>query len=508
MAALAAQGWACPVCTFLNVATDLKCMCCHQGDNPNPPNFMTCPICNQSISLDGADVHVNAHFKNSIDSGVACGQAIAGDRSTGQEADPDILCESAAGTSRHDTAAAGAESKGEAKTLKSSEQVELLKKALTLALSQQPTEQMLKILSRLEEHICAEEMEDALLAAAGSFQWQYKRGFQWHNYGQSENVTIEGERRAGKTTAQFQDKTGNTVTVDIGRGRDSRGMPVRSISKQNDAKETQSTSENFSMFAGKDASTCAACLEAFEAGDSNARQSSCSSRLLLRQPSSSQYVFSNCGHGPLCARCTRFYIDQKVDENDIFPWIVCPAGGCEERLSCEDLLHASSFEKCQQFCKTFLTKHVVRYPEWVPCKFCEFGFLATNDIEGRKMHCEVCGKKQIVQRKKEDLDDSLKEMMKDGSLRPCPKCKFLTFKEYGICNVITCQQCNIVWNWRTRETGRNSKELKQRARRRGTLWEAGELDFQRTLQRTNPKAFKDLLERNGVKYDPNYRRGT
>ena len=81
-------------------------------------------------------------------------------------------------------------------------------------------------------------------------------------------------------------------------------------------------------------------------------------------------------------------------------------------------------------------------------------------------------------------------------------------KEYGVCNVIECQQCSIVWNWRNRQTGRTTTELKQKARARGTLWEPGELQYQSNLQRTNKAEFVKLLERNGVKYDPHYRRGT
>jgi hypothetical protein len=39
------------------------------------------------------------------------------------------------------------------------------------------------------------------------------------------------------------------------------------------------------------------------------------------------------------------------------------------------------------------------------------------------------------------------------------------------CNIMQCRNCDIFWNWRTRETGRSSRELKELARQRGTLWE-------------------------------------
>jgi hypothetical protein len=39
-------------------------------------------------------------------------------------------------------------------------------------------------------------------------------------------------------------------------------------------------------------------------------------------------------------------------------------------------------------------------------------------------------------------------MVAEGKLKPCPQCQLLTMKEYGICNVINCAQCNIWWNWR------------------------------------------------------------
>ena len=57
--------------------------------------------------------------------------------------------------------------------------------------------------------------------------------------------------------------------------------------------------------------------------------------------------------------------------------------------------------------------------------------------------------------------------------------------------------CRCRWNWRTRETGKDSYTLKQKARMTGSLWEAGELEFQRRLEHSNPEEFRKLLERNG-----------
>lgn len=175
------------------------------------------------------------------------------------------------------------------------------------------------------------------------------------------------------------------------------------------------------------------------------------------------------------------------------------------------------FQLLRDFCIKYLSKLIVRYPEWMPCsgstndgEECKFGFLVSDTIEGKRVACEVCSCRQIVARKliAEEDDEALCKMLAEGTMRKCPSCQLVTMKEFGVCNVIQCEKCSIWWNWRSFETGRNSRELKQKARMSGTLWEPGELDYQRTLERSDPAAFKSLLERNGVAYDPNYTRGT
>lgn len=107
------------------------------------------------------------------------------------------------------------------------------------------------------------------------------------------------------------------------------------------------------------------------------------------------------------------------------------------------------------------------------------------------------------------------ELIKQGVLRPCPKCATPQSKDFGMCNIMQCAKCGIWWNWRTRETGASSNDLKARARATGTMWEAGacgglcsralthssspactgELQYQQQLQRSDLAKFKELLRR-------------
>ena len=144
------------------------------------------------------------------------------------------------------------------------------------------------------------------------------------------------------------------------------------------------------------------------------------------------------------------YVTTKIKERNIYPWIKCPQNNCNIDLTCEKLVatcggnssssssSSSSTRLEQVLCQTYLSKWIVRYPEWTPCtsSSCNFGFLVTNSMENKKIRCGVCNTKQTVRRKKEEQDESLKQMVREGTLRPCPKCKMLTMKEFGVCNVI------------------------------------------------------------------------
>ena len=155
-------------------------------------------------------------------------------------------------------------------------------------------------------------------------------------------------------------------------------------------------------------------------------------------------------------------------------------------------------------------KHLRRNPNWVDCetKNCDFGWvwLQSDKTKEKRLKCAACNKIQRIKRK--EIDSELEELIKNGTMKKCPKCEFPTMKDKGMCNVMHCARCGIYWNWRTFEMANNSKDLKNRARNNGTLWEPGELQYQAKLQRENLPEFIKLLERNGIKYDPNYMRGT
>lgn len=152
---------------------------------------------------------------------------------------------------------------------------------------------------------------------------------------------------------------------------------------------------------------------------------------------------------------------------------------------------------------------------------CRFGFLLVPPLflpyakTDKLKKCSHCGLLQKLKLKDSPSssgssakpDPELEKMLADGSLRPCPICSALQMKDHGMCNVLQCHQCQIFWNWQSRDTGKNEAALKDRARMTGSLWEPGQLAASQRLEREDPEAFKALLARNGIVYNPNYVRG-
>lgn len=180
-----------------------------------------------------------------------------------------------------------------------------------------------------------------------------------------------------------------------------------------------------------------------------------------------------CGHQNCCNDCLLQHMRVKIKDDDVIPWICCPFPDCRAKI------HPNHFKALQadqvvEFCRIQVCKALQRNSMWVNCQTarCHYGFLIEDDEKHKGVKCDLCGKRQTVCRAA-DQDDSIKELIKSGDIRKCPKCSELTMKDKGLCNVLNCGKCDIWWNWRTRQTGNSQREMKQAARHNGTLWEPG-----------------------------------
>lgn len=224
-------------------------------------------------------------------------------------------------------------------------------------------------------------------------------------------------------------------------------------------------------------------------------------------------TIDGCCHSMICNECFKHYLKSKITSNDVTPWLPCPAPDCSNPIGSELLIQNCDIKDLYHFSRIFLSKHLARSPHFFGCetKNCEFGWIWPANKEHKMevtLKCDQCNKRQKICKDPLKNDKGFQDMIKNGMIRLCPKCKLPTMKDKGMCNIMHCAKCGIYWNWQTLETGNSTKELKNRARSNGTLWEPGELRYQQELQRSNLPEFIKLLERNGIKYDANYVRGT
>jgi hypothetical protein len=224
--------------------------------------------------------------------------------------------------------------------------------------------------------------------------------------------------------------------------------------------------------------------------------------------SDSPVPMANCGHSNSCLDCLNMHFKARMSESLLPPWIPCLEPSCKFHVDIRNLLDACEMGDVIQAAVFYLRRVLKRESDWVLCQkdSCEMGFWFQE--RSSQQTCELCGMKQQVKKREDVADVGLDEMIKKGVMKPCPRCKQLAMKDYGMCNVMHCHECGIYWNWKSLEVGNSYDQVKQRARMNGTMWEPGELEYQRRLERQNPEEFRRLLEKNGIKYDPNYVRGT
>eukprot|EP00484_Ammonia_sp_Unknown_P013879 CAMPEP_0197072292 /NCGR_PEP_ID=MMETSP1384-20130603/210024_1 /TAXON_ID=29189 /ORGANISM="Ammonia sp." /LENGTH=626 /DNA_ID=CAMNT_0042511109 /DNA_START=64 /DNA_END=1944 /DNA_ORIENTATION=- len=230
-----------------------------------------------------------------------------------------------------------------------------------------------------------------------------------------------------------------------------------------------------------------------------------------------------CSHCMICEACLRRYLSIAIkDDQNILPWLLCPAQDCKAPIHVELLLAYVGVGELSAFALSFLNKHLQRTKYWLECPDskdvkCKFGWIMMDeDQQETELRCAACGcVHKLEAEEKRDGDnghasknDGFRELLEAGLMRECPECSYPAMKDYGLCNVMQCGKCGVYWNWRTRQTGSTSNEVKQKARAEGSLWEPGELSYQQDLEDHDLPQFIALLQRNGIRYDPNYRRGT
>jgi len=230
-------------------------------------------------------------------------------------------------------------------------------------------------------------------------------------------------------------------------------------------------------------------------------------------------VMKTCGHAVACRDCFGQYVSSRIESNDIMPWIPCPAENCRAPVHPENLLTDTSVTMNQllQLSAYVLGKNLIRVDDWTSCANtkCKSGYLQSMFTNTSRRHsdvvkysCVTCGTSQkVTSSTRQVLDDGFAALIESGFMRDCPKCHHYTTKDFGMCNVMQCAACQIWWNWESKDYGDTMAAVKNRARANGSLWQPGELQYQLNLEARDPQAFRALLARNGIKYDPNFARG-
>jgi len=213
----------------------------------------------------------------------------------------------------------------------------------------------------------------------------------------------------------------------------------------------------------------------------------------------------DCGCKMSCKPCLSSWMKSKVQSKDVYPWILCPSQKCMKPLKPKLLLSLMDVCSLANFVKEYLKISLIRSRNWALCanSKCSFGLINLLDVNKKtQIKCHYCGTKQAAV-----VDKDIMKLYRTGAMRDCPVCKFPHMRDKGMCNIMQCGQCQIWWNWKSYDCGDSMAVLKLKARNDKTLWEPGELEYQRMLERTKPEEFRSLLEKNGIKYNPNYKRG-
>ena len=177
-------------------------------------------------------------------------------------------------------------------------------------------------------------------------------------------------------------------------------------------------------------------------------------------------VFGSC-HSHFCKECVKQWITIKVRDNEVKPYIKCLAEGCHNPLSLSVIKTHMKKDDKKKFIKYFSFKTLLKYKFFKQCKThdCMYGCVFNpnrpsrdgiqREITKKNVCCIDCKKDYEYEYKDALYDKEIQDMIKSGMIRLCPSCGVPSTKDRKSCNVISCVNCKIYWNWVSKKTGPN-----------------------------------------------------
>lgn len=125
-----------------------------------------------------------------------------------------------------------------------------------------------------------------------------------------------------------------------------------------------------------------------------------------------------CGHQVICTDCFQQYVETKVNDGEVLPYIRCPEPSCKLPVLAADI-QAAHLPAALLFrlSKTHMQKTIVRNPDWVACSNpktkCPMGFLHRKDSGVKETKaCPLCKLSQTVVKASVALDEDFIRMKK------------------------------------------------------------------------------------------------
>jgi len=192
-----------------------------------------------------------------------------------------------------------------------------------------------------------------------AFVWECEMGGgRWESLCPADQLTVEAERRAGKSTAAITTNTGERVHLDLGAGTARFALTGRTARLR---KAAASTSAASSSASASSSSSSSLSLTATTVSSSPTSRPAAAAAGIVCEVcgdacESAPSILPRCGHWATCSDCLSGHVKARASEHP-GAWPPCPAVGCDSPLP-EQLVMSASWP----FAIGFLSRLLVRYP--------------------------------------------------------------------------------------------------------------------------------------------------